>query len=339
MTWGNVASVRHSNVKVHVSNQKSNLPLPKSAQIEVTNKCNLRCQMCPLSDPDYRPPSKSQHLSLKDFKILLDRLPSTIETISLQGLGEPLLNRDLIEIIRYAHQQGKAVTFFTNSTLLTRDKAIQICRSGLSHLIFSLDGGTKQTFERIRQGADFDEVIANMRGMATVKEELGASTPTLGIMVVGMKQNIHEIPLIIDIAHGMGVPSVTVKNLYPGEGIGGDPLTDEDIEYLAQTCAGHALSRGIRFSHPQHASLDNRKAERSCRWLWDATYVMANGFVTPCCFSYEGHFPNLKETPFEEIWNSGLHHDFREELLNGMPALCEECPAYSMKMVSHTPDA
>ena len=322
-----------------MSDQKSNLPLPKSAQIEVTNKCNLRCQMCPLSDPDYRPPSKLQHLSLKDFKILLDRLPPTIETISLQGLGEPLLNRELIEIIRYAHLNGKAVTFFTNSTLLTRDKAVQLCRSGLSHLMFSLDGGTKQTFESIRQGADFDKVITNMRGMANVKAELGASTPTLGIMVVGMKENIGEIPLIIDIAHGMGVPSVTVKNLYPGEGVAGIQLTEEDIVYLSSECADHAIRRSIQFSHPQHATRDNRTAERTCRWLWDSTYVMANGFVTPCCFSYEGHFPNLKEMPFEEIWTTGFHQAFREELQNGMPALCEACPAYSMKMLSHNPAA
>ena len=307
------------------------------AQIEVTNKCNLRCQMCPLSDESYTPLGKAQHISLTDFRMLLDKLPASIESVSLQGLGEPLLNRDLFEIIRYTRGKGKAVSFFTNSTVLTKDKAAMLCKSGLSHLVMSLDGGTKDTFERIRKGACFETVIENIHGMSSVKATLQSDFPTLQIMVVGMKENIHEMPMIIDIAKSAGVPTVTVKNLYEGEGVAGEPLAKEDIDYLAQTCGPYAVDRGIAFSHPQDASTDNRLAERTCRWLWDATYVTANGYVTPCCFSYEGAFPSLMHTPFESIWNEGLHGTFRQELMDGLPAVCLKCPAYAIKMVTHSP--
>lgn len=314
-------------------------PPPKTAQIEVTNKCNLRCQMCPLSDENYSPMGKPLHVSLAEFKLLLDRLPASIESVSLQGLGEPLLNRELPEIIRYAKNQGKAVSFFTNSTLLTKERASMLCETGLNHLVMSLDGGTKETFENIRKGASFESVVENIHGMSAVKATLGSNSPTLQIMVVGMKENISEIPLIIDIAHSAGVPSVTVKNLYEGEGIAGEPLTKEDIRYLEETCAKYAVERGITFSHPRDAAMDNQTIERTCRWLWDATYVTANGFVTPCCFSYEGDFKNLLDTPFESIWNGDFHTTFRRELLEGLPDICSKCPAYGIQMVSHSPEA
>ena len=321
-----------------MSAANSGLDLPKSAQIEVTNKCNLRCQMCPLSDDDYKPVGKRSNLSLQDFNRILEKLPPTIESISLQGLGEPMLNRELFEIIRHARGKGKAVSFFTNATLLTEENAHKICESDLTHLMFSLDGGTKLTFERIRNGANFESVVENIKTLSRVKSELRATSPALGIMVVGMKENILEVPRIIDIAAEAGIPSVTVKNLFPDEGIAGTPLDRGDIAYLETTCASYAIARGITFSHPQDAGYDNLSSERTCRWLWDTTYVTADGFVTPCCFSYEGNFPNLRDTPFETIWNSGLHHEFREELLHGIPELCRKCPAYSSKMVTYQPD-
>lgn len=313
------------------------LELPRTAQIEITNKCNLRCQMCPLSDDEYEPLGKRRNLSLKDFKELLNKLPSSIESISLQGLGEPLLNRDIFDIIRYVSEQGKAVSFFTNATLLTEEKAKKLCESGLTNLMFSLDGGTKKTFEEIREGAFFEQVVENIKTMSRVKSDMAASSPALGIMVVGMKENLMEVPLIIDIAADAGIPSVTVKNMFPDEGIAGTALEAEGIQYLAGACASYAIDRGIIFSHPQDAGCDNLDSERTCRWLWDSTYITADGFVTPCCFSYEGDFPNLKDISFDTIWRSGLHHDFREQLLNGIPDLCRHCPAYSIRMVTHRP--
>src|SRR5215211_4993145 len=96
-------------------------PLPRSLQVEVTSSCNLRCPMCLVA---YRPGQgrSTGALSLDAFRSLLDELPD-VDDITLQGLGEPLLNPDLVEMVKLAKDRGAVVGFNTNGTVLTEARA------------------------------------------------------------------------------------------------------------------------------------------------------------------------------------------------------------------------
>ena len=116
-------------------------PLPRELQVEVTGACNLRCHMCLVR---YRPPLNrlTASMSFTTFRKLVDGLPD-LETVTLQGLGQPLLAPDLFAMIAYATTRGIRVGFNTNGTVLTRDKAECLVESGLTWLHVSVDGARR----------------------------------------------------------------------------------------------------------------------------------------------------------------------------------------------------
>lgn len=79
-------------------------PRPRELQLEVTAACNLKCRMCLVR---YRPPVNrlAGSMSFDTFRTIVDDLPE-LERVTLQGLGEPLLNPDLVTMVRYASRRG-----------------------------------------------------------------------------------------------------------------------------------------------------------------------------------------------------------------------------------------
>ena len=96
------------------------ISVPYSVQIEPTNRCNQKCIMCPRNEPDYNIPWGD--LSLENFKKILEQLPGTTDML-LNGLGEPLINKDLPAMIKYASHQGINVGINSNCALITRELA------------------------------------------------------------------------------------------------------------------------------------------------------------------------------------------------------------------------
>jgi radical SAM protein with 4Fe4S-binding SPASM domain len=186
-------------------------PLPLTLQVEVTAACNLRCRMCLVR---YRPALDRLHasMSLATFSRLLEQLPH-VESVVLQGLGEPLLAPDLMAMVQFAHRRGVVVGFNTNATVLTRSRADSLIASGLDWMCISLDGATAATYEAIREGAHFHQVLRNIRQLVEAKSAAAVDRPELSIVFVAMRRNIAELPALVRLASGLGVPDVSVQNL------------------------------------------------------------------------------------------------------------------------------
>ena len=122
---------------------------PKVVFIEVTNRCNLLCQTCPHTYFQ-REPLKS--LSLNEFINIADQFPD-MQRVLLHGIGEPLLNRELPEIIKYLNGRYLEVIINSNGTLLTPHWQEKLIESGLDQYRCSIDGAKDETYARIR-GAD-----------------------------------------------------------------------------------------------------------------------------------------------------------------------------------------
>jgi MoaA/NifB/PqqE/SkfB family radical SAM enzyme len=134
------------------------LPSPVEAYFEVANRCNSLCAICPLTTS---PQEQSKQLSLDEFIGLVGQLPDLRRAV-LQGIGEPLLNRDLPKMIRHLKDRGVYAIFNTNATLLTRRRQLELIESGLDELRVSIDGSTPETYLRVRGIPAFDRVIANV---------------------------------------------------------------------------------------------------------------------------------------------------------------------------------
>src|SRR5215471_7026400 len=153
------------------------LPSPVEAYFEVANRCNSKCATCPLT---FSPQEAARQLSLDDFKLLVSQLPDLRRAV-LQGIGEPLLNRDLAHMIAHLKERGVYVVFNTNAALLTRRRQVELIESGLDELRVSLDSSTPETYLKVRGIPAFERVVSNVGEMVCTRRSLGTCAPRISI--------------------------------------------------------------------------------------------------------------------------------------------------------------
>src|SRR5512143_1648542 len=189
------------------------MPLPTYVQMEPVGQCNLRCQMCPIQfrqdGPPYGPPA---FMDFDVFTRLVDQFVG-LETLHLQGLGEPTMHPRFFDMVRYAVGKGIRVTTNTNLTLMNARRAEECVTSGLHTLHVSLDGATAATFERIRARAHFDRVLHNLELVLEARTRLASNLPHLHMVMVIMRQNLHELPDLVRLAARYQMEQIFVQHL------------------------------------------------------------------------------------------------------------------------------
>jgi radical SAM protein with 4Fe4S-binding SPASM domain len=195
---------------------------PYHAQIETTTACNLNCIMC--SREKYH--GKGKHLSRKILRKLLDEVFPYLQEAILSSFGEPLLYPHLDELLESLQRFPRlSIGFYTNLIPLTEEKAEQIIRQGVSYLCVSIDGATKETYERIRQNGRWEQLIEKLELLNSIKKKYRSRRPFLHLVIVGMTENIRELPLFVDFAQKYGFGAIKVShNLY---------VDDPSMEYLS----------------------------------------------------------------------------------------------------------
>jgi MoaA/NifB/PqqE/SkfB family radical SAM enzyme len=323
---------------------------PKVVYIEVTNRCNLLCETCPRSYFQ-REPLKS--LSLNEFLRIAGQFPH-MQRALLHGIGEPLLNRELPEIIRTLKGRHVEVIINSNGTLLTPLRQTQLIESGLDEYRCSIDGATNETYTRIRGAAMLPRIRLGLQGLVRTKERLGAATPRISIFCVASRENLDELPDILRLAADMGVLEVCVQRMvyFAGEpqkqfgmarqeqSLFGGAGNREEL--ILQECALLSKELGIHFiasggRDPINSLAAVRPADfapwQACMRPWTTAYVTANGNCLPCCISpfasddYDSLIlGNVLERPFSQIWNEAAYQKFRTGLLSRHPQqVCANC--------------
>lgn len=324
-------------------------PLPRELQVEVTGACNLRCRMCLVR---YRPPLDrvTASMDLATFERLVDELPE-LDTVTLQGLGEPLLAPDLFPMIAYAAQRGIRVGFNTNGTVLTRDKGERLVESGLAWLHVSVDGATAGTYEGVRDGSNLQRVARNVKELVATKARLGAARPRLSLVFVAMRRNLHELPAVVALAAEWGVMRLWVQNLsHSFADTGGADEYREISRFTADEAlwAGdggqvdevfeHARRRadaeGVELRLPKVESPPERRAVGApgCDWPWRSGYVTHEGRLQPCCMvmgADRAVLGDLRRESFPVAWRGVDYEAFRQALLGDeAPEVCQGCSMY-----------
>ncbi len=186
---------------------------PKKLNIEVTTKCNLNCIMCMREVLR----EETGNMTLETYRALLPAF-SQVETVNIIGIGEPLMNENIIEMIRLGKEHLNSNGNFsltTNATLFNEEIAEQLISAGTDDIVISFDGATPETFNSIRKGTTMDEVLRGIDFLNKAKERLCSQTPRLGFEFVAMKKNVHELPQLVDLAAEKGIIFIIVTNLLP----------------------------------------------------------------------------------------------------------------------------
>lgn len=151
---------------------------PKVIELELSNRCNLDCVMCP------RLPQK---LNLGDMdRALLDRvldeaLAEPSRTFRLHGIGEPLLSpsfRHTVERIKSSPGDHR-VDLITNGHLLSRDTARFILRQEVDFLTVSVAAASPETYRTVRKSRKHDLVVRNTIKLLDEKARTNAVTEVI----------------------------------------------------------------------------------------------------------------------------------------------------------------
>ena len=155
---------------------------PSHVDIEAASNCQMRCPMCYTT---HMPDELKGVMKWDVFTKIVDEAAARkVYSIKLSWRGEPLLNKNIVEMVRYAKKKGiKEVAFLSNGELLTREMAEQLVDAGLDWLSISADG-VGEVYNEIRAPAIFEETIAKVRYMGEYRDGKGLNKPLLRVQSI-----------------------------------------------------------------------------------------------------------------------------------------------------------
>jgi radical SAM protein with 4Fe4S-binding SPASM domain len=287
---------------------------PITAQIEPTSLCNLKCKMC-IREKENVPLGE---MSFENFKKIMENL-GPLYKVGIAGQGELFLNKDIFKMIDYATKKGSLVHIVSNGTLLTKEIINKICESEIGEIDISLDSVHKKKYEKIRVGANFDEVCENIKNLASELKKKKKGT-IVAISTVVFKDNMEEIPEFVKLAKELGVNKIAFQTLQAKENY----FKAYDKEMKGQIVRGN--EEELRKKIEEAKKIAKEKGMRlifdeikspGCLWPWRGIYVNWKGDVTVCCKVIDYKNPklgNLLEEDFWKIWNSRNYQIFRQQI-------------------------
>lgn len=292
------------------------LGMPITLMLEPTNVCNLKCPLCP-TGADLLGRKKGM-MKFNDFKKIVDELGPYLIHLRLWNWGEPLINKDIYRMIKYAKKFDIFVNTSTNSFFLTEKNVGKLVRSGLDELIISLDGASEETYRKYRKKGSFSKVLDAMKKLVLEKRKLRSKTPVIKMQFIVMKHNEHEVEKAIKLAKDIGVDEIFFKTVGMM-----DTAVYEPIEkYLPE-------NKSFRRYKVEEGKIKSGKINNFCDYVWDETTINVDGSVVPCCRDAHNSyvFGNVFEQPFKSIWNNNKYIDFRKQVLRDKTkiGLCKYC--------------
>jgi len=318
------------------------LKLPANLYLETTSRCNLRCKGCIQHRGSWEP---QRDLSLRELLMICDQLPE-LERVALHGIGEPLLNEELPNMIRYLKGRNAYVFLNSNGILLDENRQHQLIDAGLDELRISLDAASRVGYEAIRNSDQFDRIVSNLQAFSERIKSLQVSGIRLSLWYLGTRDNISELPGFVRLAASLGVKEVYLQRLvyfqdHEGYGLARpeNTIMDSDAavaELINESC-NIAMHSGVQFnasglSHPL-ASLQTGFSDpmpwKKCYRPATLMYITASGNVLPCCIApfatsdYDSIIlGNVFKKTLSEIWCGPKYSRFRKKRQTKKPPKC-----------------
>lgn len=168
------------------------LPLrfPVHVDVELAGKCQLACTMCPYGTGDFDKSKQGMMPLDMAREVLQQARAGGSHSVKLNFRGEPGLSKNITHCIHYAKRTLKftEVIINTNLTAFTAQRVRDICHAGLDLCIVSIDGATRETYEKIRVNGDFDKLLKNLRVLNS-----NIYKPKIRLQMVVQEENRHEI--------------------------------------------------------------------------------------------------------------------------------------------------
>ena len=315
------------------------VPYPKYIEIEITSRCNKRCIFC--EHTSWNEPNKD--LEFDQFKRLVDQFD--LKWVNLTGEGDAFMNKSYLRMIQYLKSHDTSVFLVDSFDLITKDVAKVLVESGVDGIYISMDGATKETYESIKVGCNYDRVLTNIKNLLEIKKELRSPIPEICFRFVVNKKNVNEMADYVRVINSMA----SRKEFGDGSKIHFVGLLDfpEIHDLYLETIPVDKISEAIQaskgglpvvFAHTEQVT--NPSINKCLAWAEPYFALVPEPMMLPCCAVLMSNdrqklldysFGNYMTTPTREIWDSPYYKWFRGMVTNPnakVPAICAGCRAY-----------
>ena len=255
---------------------------PDRVYVESTNVCNLDCIMCPTGmHIDTRPKG---YMEWDLYTAIIDEIAPWAEAVVLHSWGEPLLHKRIIEMIRYAKERDVWVETSTNATLLTEEAARQIIEAGLDRIYLSMDGLTKETYEKVRVKGHYETVLGNIERFLDLKHELGSPIEA-DIQIVRLSETDAEVEEFVRRWQSSRADLINIKEL--------------------DTWGGQIDQVNALAADEEQVDTSVNADRKPCPNLWYHCHIHWDGVLVSCSRDYDAVTPlgNVKNGGVLKTWH------------------------------------
>jgi MoaA/NifB/PqqE/SkfB family radical SAM enzyme len=298
---------------------------PYFVEIEATTACNLRCKFC--LNPTL--PNPRHRITYEQFVSILDNMPGLI-AVSLLGLGEPTLNKDLFRMATEARRRKIFVLTVTN--LNTSEKMVEkLAESDFNEVNISLESTDPERYAWFRTGGDLAVMEKNLQLLGELKRKNGKQDMSVGIWTTLTDETIPELDSIFAWCRSTGVVERVqfqfVSDMPMHLDIYDDAMTRQLVSNWQE--AERGLRQLIWAGSEKYGILGSLLQSR-CRYPWSGPYINAEGLMSPCCFIKDYHNPewgSIAVDSLSTVWQSDDWLGVRQGLISGnLHHACRGCP-------------
>jgi MoaA/NifB/PqqE/SkfB family radical SAM enzyme len=334
---------------------------PINLLLEVTYRCNLRCNFCQYLDiieGEATPIGPVKEWETGEMKTVIDQIPRG-RLITFSG-GEVLVRKDFLDILQYASKHHRT-HIISNGTLLKEEVARRYVdlaprhfwRNGLVLMETSLQGDERRHDAIVQRRGSWQRSIEGLRHLVRLRREAGKAYPKLDLKMVITKDTVGGMVDFMHLAHDLGVDLVNfmaehdlvghsatlVSTPIPSRLDVPQPVPEGvEPEFLRRQLIRcfeleKPLGLQIRLTPPglpidefvRHYTKNRALSptEYACEGPWARVGLTAEGRYTPCYYLRTG---DARHQTLQEVWNGSEIREFRRNLhRDGIYAGCNGC--------------
>lgn len=275
------------------------LSFPIHLDLELNDICNQSCIMCPRNEEIHQINRFKINTNEKldnniIFDVIKDASKRGLKSINFGAFAEPLIHKNLWNLIKFSHENGIVDSrVITNGLLLNRFTE-EIFASGLINLFVSIDANSPETYTKIR-GKGFQKVRQNVIDLAEEKKRRNSFFPIIRVSWVDMEINSHE--------------------------------KDDFVEFWSEIVNHVDIQNWSNFAKNANPEELLNPKQFECRSPWQRVSILANGEILPCCDFNGRNIPigTISENTLEEVWNSERLAKVREGIILDNSPNCSSC--------------
>lgn len=307
---------------------------PRNMLVILSNICNIKCIMCG---------QRHEEKAVLNNKFInfIKKNSQYLEKIIWQG-GEPFLFKNFKDLLMYFSNNKHLKQIVITNFLLLNENILEFIIKNKIFVIASIDGATKQTYEKIRRGASFNKIVSNLKTYNRLSKKYNVTEKLLQINFVVMKENYNEIIKIIEFAHKYNISKVAfIKCVHYEEK---KDFSKEELFYIKNTLLPAAYEKarknGIDIDNQIDSLFEqilpvklnkNKKIKKNknlyCHLSWQELIVSYENIIKTdvLCLMHEKYEPKNINS-LNAIWNSKMMISLRKHIvagnLNGCNSTC-----------------